>query len=272
MKMLFDPARARFAIVGALLLSSSAWALSPGGGATTDTFADYAVAGPHAVMSEASGSTCTVFRPVTLTDDHPVILWGNGTSTQVSAYSEGLEHWASWGYVVVAANTSNAGTGEQMLDCLDGISGSAIADSLDLTRVGTTGHSQGGGGSLMAGRDERITATAPIQPYVVGLGHDSASQGDQTGPMLLLSGSSDFVASPSRNQAPVYQAANVPVFWANSQGTSHFAPIGDLGVYRGITTAWWDYQLKGDQDAADLFAGPCLGCDAEGWDVQRKGF
>lgn len=68
----------------------------------------------------------------------------------------------------------------------------------------------------------------------------------------------------------MYQAANVPVFWANSQGASHFAPIGDLGVYRGITTAWWDYQLKGDQDAADLFAGPCLGCDAEGWDVQQR--
>lgn len=270
MTTFFKPAGRCFAVTGLFLLSSTAFALNPGGGAA-DPFAPYAEAGPHAVVSEASGSECTVFRPATLDDDHPVILWGNGTSTSVSFYRQGLQHWASRGYVVVAANTGNSGSGEEMLDCLDSVSAAPYAASLDFSRVGTSGHSQGGGGALMAGRDERITATAPMQPYIQGLGHDISSNDEQAGPMLLLSGSTDFLAPPDSNQAPVFQRANVPVFWANSQGTSHFEPIGNFGDYRGMSTAWWDYQLKNDESAANLFTGPCLGCDLEGWVIERKG-
>ena len=251
-----------------LLFSAQALALNTGGG--NDPFAPYAEEGPHAVTSEAAGDECTVFRPAQLDDNHPVILWGNGTGTSPNFYSGGLEHWASWGYVVVAANTTNSGTGEEMLGCLDEISASAMADQLDLSKVGTSGHSQGGGGSIMSGQDERVTATAPMQPYVQGLGHASSSQDKQSGPMLLLSGSADFLAGPENNQAPVFEVTNVPVFWANSEGTSHFAPIGRFGVYRGMSTAWWEFQLKGDGEAADLFTGPCLGCELEGWIIQRK--
>ncbi|TVP53144.1 MAG: alpha/beta hydrolase, partial [Halomonadaceae bacterium] len=84
-------------------------------------------------------------------------------------------------------------------------------------------------------------------------------------------GSADFLAGPNSNQRPVFERTNVPVFWANSQGTSHFAPIGNFGVYRGMSTAWWEFQLKGDSDAADLFTGPCLGCDINGWVIQTRG-
>lgn len=255
------------AVVGGILLSTGVLAMTPGG----DSLAAYAETGPFATTSQSGGFSCTIYRPVNLQGDHPVILWGNGTGASPSTYGSGLRHWASWGFVVAAANTSNAGSGEEMLDCLDYLQRTSYANQLDFSNVGASGHSQGGGGTIMAARDGRITATAPVQPYILGLGHDTSSQYQQTAPMLLLSGSADTLAGPTLNQAPVYRRVDVPVFWATLSGASHFEPVGNFGDYRGITTAWWLYQLTDDADAADLFTGPCEVCDLSDWDVERKG-
>ncbi|TVP59198.1 MAG: alpha/beta hydrolase, partial [Halomonadaceae bacterium] len=174
------------ATAGALLISAPVWSLNLIGGGSGNPFSKYASTGPHTTVSEAAGSECTVYRPANLTSGHPVILWGNGTGTGPGTYQGGLNHWASWGYVVVAANTQNAGSGEEMLGCLDYLTDNTMASQLNLNRVGTSGHSQGGGGSLMSGRDSRITATAPMQPYIQGLGHDQSSLDQQAGTMLLL--------------------------------------------------------------------------------------
>src|SRR5690606_7389899 len=102
---------------------------------------------------------------------------GNGTGTAPSGYSALLNHWASHGFVVAAANTTNAGSGQEMIACLDylveqnGRGSGTYAGKLNLDAVGSSGHSQGGGGSIMAGQDSRVTATAPFQPFVLGLGH-----------------------------------------------------------------------------------------------------
>jgi hypothetical protein len=249
------------------MLSTNAFGF--GGGNAAD---DYADNGGRAVIQQSVGFGCTMYRPGNLTANHAVIIWGNGTGSSPSTYASLLRHWASWGFVVVAANTSNAGTGSDMISCLNAVQSSSIGGQLS-SQVGTSGHSQGGGGSIMAGRDSRVNATAPIQPYTAGLGHSSSSQSQQQGPMLLLSGSSDFIASPGINQAPVFSRANVPVFWATRSGASHFEPVGDGGDFRGISTAWFLYQLTGDDNAAELFEGNNCGfCNASGWDVERKGF
>jgi predicted dienelactone hydrolase len=260
---------AGLAVIASLVFSTAALAVNPGGSGPD---AAYAQTGPNSVTQQSGGTSCTIYRPTNLTTGHPVILWGNGTGSSPSSYAAGLRHLASHGFVVAAANTSNAGTGTDMLGCLSWLTSSSLRGSLNLERVGTSGHSQGGGGSIMAGRDSRIDATAPVQPYTIGLGHQTSSQSQQRGPMLLLSGSSDTIASPSINQAPVFSRANVPVFWATRNGASHFEPVGDFGDFRGITTAWFLYQLRGDATAGQLFTGTCRMCSASGWSVQRKGF
>ncbi|WP_228276819.1 alpha/beta hydrolase [Marinobacter sp. JSM 1782161] len=260
----------RIAAIGAvssLILCGNALAMTPGG----DSLAPYEETGPFNTTTQAGGLSCTIYRPASLQDDHPVILWGNGTGGTPSTYGDGLEHWASWGFVVAAANTSNAGSGEEMLDCLDYLENASYSNQLDFSNVGASGHSQGGGGTIMAARDARITATAPVQPYILGLGHETSSQYQQTAPMLLLSGSDDTLAGPTLNQQPVYLRVDVPVFWATLDGAGHFEPVGDFGDFRGLTTAWWLYQLTGDADAADLFTGPCVVCDLSDWDVESKG-
>ncbi|HEY8538176.1 MAG TPA: hypothetical protein VIL28_04865 [Steroidobacteraceae bacterium] len=269
MKSTFLSRRKTVVAAIATVMITSSFAITPGGG---DPSSRYASAGPFAVTQQAGGTSCTIYRPTNLTSGHPIILWGNGTGASPSTYASGLRHWASYGFVVAAANTSNAGTGSEMLGCLNWLANSSLRGALDLNRVATSGHSQGGGGSIMAGRDSRIDATAPIQPYILGLGHQTSSQSQQRGPMLLLSGSSDIIAGPTLNQAPVFARANVPVFWATRSGASHFEPVGDFGDFRGITTAWFLYQLRGDAQAAALFTGQCQMCSASGWSVQRKGF
>lgn len=256
-----------FTVLIAMAFSVSVFAASPGGG----PLGQYAQTGPYATTEERGGLSCTIYRPRNLEGGHPVILWGNGTGASPGTYEGGLEHWASWGFVVAAANTSNAGSGEEMLACLDYLGRSGIAGQLDFSNVGASGHSQGGGGTLMAARNNRITATAPVQPYILGLGHDTSSQYQQTAPMLLLSGSADTLAGPTLNQAPVFRRADVPIFWATLSGASHFEPVGNMGDYRGITTAWWLFQLEDDGSAAELFTGPCSVCDLSNWDVERKG-
>ncbi|WP_217351374.1 hypothetical protein [Aquisalimonas sp. 2447] len=143
--------------------------------------------------------------------------------------------------------------------------------NLDMDRVGTSGHSQGGGGAIMAGQDERITATAPMQPYTIGLGHDTSSQSNQNGPMFLMSGSSDSIAGPTLNQSPVFSRANVPVFWGTLQGAGHFEPMGSAGDFRGPSTAWMRYYLMDDGDAAAMFFGnDCVLCESGDWDVDTS--
>lgn len=269
-----------------LLLAASAQASNPtpppSGGVDSGfpAVSSFDRSGPFATTSSREGPSCTVYRPRTLGENdrrHPIIIWGNGTGASPSGYAGLLDHWASHGFVVAAANTSNAGSGQEMLACLDylvqqnGRSTGTYASKLNVNRVGSSGHSQGGGGSIMAGQDNRITVTAPFQPYVLGLGHNTSSQRNQNGPMFLMTGSSDTLAGPTLNGRPVFRNANVPVFWGNLRGAGHFVPAGNGGDYRGPSTAWYRFHLMGDSNAESLFYGRNCGlCSDRNWEVQRK--
>jgi len=276
------------AMTATLLLSSAAFATNPGSpGTPPDTpgspfpsVSNFASSGPYSTTDSREGS-CRVYRPRTLGQNgvrHPIILWGNGTGTTPTTYGSLLRHWASHGFVVAAANTTNAGTGTDILRCLDLMitennrSFGTFAGKLNVGRVGVSGHSQGGGGSIMAGQDNRITVTAPMQPYTLGLGHRSSSQSRQNGPMFLMTGGGDTIALPSLNARPVYNAANVPVFWGERSRVSHFEPTGNAGAYRGPSTAWFRYHLMDDNNARNTFYGSsCTLCTDRSWTVRKKG-
>jgi predicted dienelactone hydrolase len=227
---------------------------------------------------------CTVYRPATLGGAgdlrHPVVVWGNGTGTPTEiVYEWLLTHWASHGFIVVAANTPNAGTGTEMLRCLDWVQaqdaspGSPYAGHVATGAVATSGHSQGGGGAIMAGRDARITVTVPFMAYTQGLGYDAGAAAEQKGPMLLMSGSADTIAPPAANQLPVFQQTSVPTFWGTLAGADHvtFALGGEAG-YLAPSTAWLRLFLMCDDGARAMFYGPtCTLCTDSTWTVKRKG-
>lgn len=250
-------------------------------GAPFPAVANFDRNGPYTTISQSEGPSCRVYRPRDLGQGgvrHPLILWGNGTGAGPSTYGRLLSHWASHGFVVAAAETSNAGTGREMLACLDYLVREndapygTYSGKLNTGRVGTSGHSQGGGGSIMAGQDTRVRTTAPIQPYTLGLGHNRASQQRQQGPMFLMSGGGDTIAFPYLNAQPVYRRANVPVFWGERRSVSHFEPVGGGGAYRGPSTAWFRFQLMDDQSARATFYGTqCSLCTSRSWSVERRG-
>lgn len=242
---------------------------------------DAAVRGAFETLEEdADGVPCTIFRPAVLGEGglrHPVIIWGNGTLGFPSVYAAGLDHLASHGFIVAAANTSNAGTGEEMLDCLDWVhaendrTGSPYEGHVHLAGAGATGHSQGGGGAIMTGTDPRVVVTAPLLPYVLGLGHDSDSQSAQTGPMFLASGGKDAIATREANQQEVFDNANVPVFWATSNEADHLAAMGDLDEFLRPVTAWFRLHLMGDEGQRTIFYGAsCELCTDDAWTIERK--
>jgi predicted dienelactone hydrolase len=221
-------------------------------------------------VDERTDRGCTIFAPVELSGGHPVILWGNGTGAKVSSYRPVLRHLATHGFVVVAANTPEAGTGAEMLACLDQVGKGSLAPKLDLSKVGAMGHSQGAWGAIQAGRDGRIKATAPIQPGGGNMRIEAVTA--QSAPMLLISGGDDRIAPPARAQALIFRTAPVPVVWATLKGAGHLAPADDPGSrYREATAAWFSWRLKGDAEAAKLFDGAACGfCNAREWIVERK--
>lgn len=224
------------------------------------------------------GLHCRVFHSTLLEDGkHPIVVWGNGTHAAPAHYRDLLEHWASHGFVVVAAMAPNAGRGVEMRSCLNLIldenvkNDSVFAHKLIADRIGVAGHSQGGGGALMLGRDARITTTIAIQPYILGERHNPTASANQNGPVLLLSGAEDTAARPETHQQPVFEQANVPVTWLTLRGASHLAPMATGGSYRGPMTAWLRWQLMEDTQARRLLdSDTCVLCADERWQVRHR--
>jgi len=212
--------------------------------------------GPYAV-TVARESAHTYYSPTTLGANglrHPVILWGNGTFNTPSTYDAFLRHLASHGFIVVAANTSNSGTGREILAGLDnltaknGQSTNRFFAKVDLTRVAAMGYSQGGGGAMNAARDPRVDTTVAIQPW-------QASTSGIRVPTLYVAGSSDAVVSSSSVRGYFNASTGVPAAFGVFGGATHFEVLGDGGRFRGPATAWVRYFLMADANAKSTFIG-----------------
>ncbi|MGW4525834.1 poly(ethylene terephthalate) hydrolase family protein [Amycolatopsis sp. NPDC004378] len=224
--------------------------------------------GPYAVVSEPLDAGHTVFRPANLGGGkHAVILWGNGTGATPAVYAPLLSHLASYGFVVAAADTTNSGSGQEMLDgartlvAENSRPGSEYFGRIDTAHIGATGHSQGGGGAIAAGADPLVTTTVPIEPGPLG------SVPALHGPVFFLAGQFDVIVPPGLLVLPRYYAASqVPAVYGELAGATHFTAAGDAGGFRGAITAWFRYWLAGDPQARGVFFGPgCTLCADPAW-------
>lgn len=268
----------RALVAGAVLAATLVVAAPPGVEAQTNgcpsVGSNFASSGPFDVTVE-SASNHTYYSPENLgsqgCDTHPVILWGNGTFLSPSSYSAYLNHLASHGFIVAAANTSNAGSGAQMLDGLDnltsfnGDSSSRYYQRVDLDNVGATGHSQGGGGSINAGKDSRVDVVFPLQPW-------SQNQNNLDAASIFFAGGSDNIVSASSVHNRYESVQNrLPAAYAELSGAGHLVVLGNASGYRGPSTAWARWLLMGDADAAAEFVGSNCGlCTANNWDYEKN--
>jgi hypothetical protein len=224
---------------------------------------DYLRQGPHQVQVQEEAVN-TYYFPADLSVDapHPVILWGNGTITAPSWYDGLLRHMASHGFIVAAANTSNAGSGQEMLNGLDELtawnqeSGNEFNQMVDLEHVGTTGHSQGAAGAVRAAADPRVDTMFPIEG-----GASNATEGPDTA--LYLAGEGDPFNTSMRT---AFDAASIPAAYAEVAGASHLTPLGNGGTFRAGAAAWALFQLRGDTTAQAQFVGAECGlCASDAW-------
>ncbi|MDQ3403715.1 MAG: acetylxylan esterase [Actinomycetota bacterium] len=267
------------AACASLVFSSSAAAdvVEPGiGSGCPSVNGNWAGPGPFAVTKQVSLTGHTIFRPAQLGSlgcaKHPVILWGNGTFATPSFYADLLWHWASHGFIVAAANTTQAGSGDAMLRGLDYLTrensaaGSVFHGKVDTGMVGATGHSQGGGGAINAGEDPRVDVTIPIEPGPFG------TIDLLRGPMFILGGENDTTVNPDLLVIPRYEDADhIVAIYGELAGASHLTPMGDGGGFRGPMTAWFRFFLMGDEQGRDDFFGPgCGNCVSPIWSDFRR--
>jgi hypothetical protein len=214
----------------------------------------------------------TVFYPGCMAEGEkfPLLTWANGTCAMPEGYGPLLRMVASYGYIVVAANTVQTGSGAQQRKAIDFMlaenakMGSKYFGHVDADKIGAFGHSQGGGSTVAAADDARV------KTVVIFNGGTSASK-----PYLAISGDNDIAGAIGGFKNAVMAAQRPAAYlWyhqipasVNGSTTGATAP-GHLTLMMepervtGVTTAWFDMMLKEKPEAKTMFVGDtCTLCD-----------
>jgi dienelactone hydrolase len=156
-----------------------------------------------------------------------------------------------------------------------------LGGHIDDSRIAVMGHSCGGLQALAAGADPRVDTVVAFASGVYnrpsgGLSGVAITKDDLERlhtPVAYILGGPDDIAFPNGSD-DFARIDHVPVMLAN-------LPVGHGGTFRlanggdwaRVGTAWLDWQLKGDRQAARWFVGTgCRLCTSFGWTVQRKQF
>ncbi|WP_194814499.1 alpha/beta hydrolase [Nocardia sp. XZ_19_385] len=295
-------------LVGVAQADSDPYVPNPGIEAT------YFQPGPWAVTErlgfgccDSTGAKFDLWHPSELEARHSIVVWGDGTGAVPKQYSYLLRHLASWGFVVVATENQQTGSGQEIIESLDFLlkqaadPASVFYRKLDPDSVGAMGHSQGASGVLNALKraQGRIKTAVPLElPARVWCLTGNWCPDTSTltaSSVFLVNGSEDSLISPSHQPLPwqtsglqsnqaFFEAipAHLPKVWATLNGPNHNDVQGQptcagasfpctTGVYGylGYPTAWLMSQLRGDAKARRAFVvGGELSTPSANWSNQ----
>ena len=259
--------------------------------------------GPHSalMLAEASLPTHTLFRPNDISqfdadNPLPLIVWGNGACFDSPwEHINFLNEIASHGFLVIATGTFPEEEGEpittrsassKLRDAMDWAiaqneaEDSAYFEKVATQRIAASGMSCGGLQALEVAGDERITAlliansglfnspgaNMPMMPQLP----KSQLEKIHSPTLYLLGGPSDIAYENGMDD--VERINHVPVFVGNldvGHGGTYGQPYG--GEYGKVATAWFQWQLKDDETAGELFVGEPAGLSQmPGWDYAKK--
>lgn len=260
--------------------------------------------GPHKALmaTDSTLATHTIFRPQDLRPfgkkaKLPIIVWGNGACANSPwEHVNFLSEVASHGFLVVAIGPMPAlgqrgGPGGPTTSALltdainwalaqNGDKSSQYYNKLDPTKIAASGMSCGGLQALEVAPDPRLTTVMVCNSGI--LGNPGGGMGGMprltkdhltklhTPTIYLLGGEKDIAYN---NGMDDFRRINeVPVFAANlnvGHGGTYSRPHG--GDFAIVATAWFQWQLKGDGQAAKMFGGEPSGvAKREGWKVEKK--
>jgi predicted alpha/beta-hydrolase family hydrolase len=254
------------------------------------------------MATDSTLATHTIFRPQDLRPfgkktKLPIIVWGNGACANSPwEHVNFLSEVASHGFLVIAIGPMPAvgqrgGPGGPTQSALltdainwaiaqNGDKTSPYYNKLDATKIAASGMSCGGLQALEVAPDPRLTTVMVCNSGI--LGNPGGGMGGMprlakehlaklhTPTIYLLGGERDIAYN---NGMDDFRRINhVPVFAANlnvGHGGTYSRPHG--GDFAIVATAWFQWQLKGDRQAAKMFVGEPSGvAKMEGWKVEKK--
>lgn len=260
--------------------------------------------GPYKALmaSDSTLPTHTVFRPKDLgalgrKAKLPIIAWGNGACANSPwEHVNFLSEIASHGFLVVAigpmpAEGQRGGPGgpTKAVMLTDAINWAIARDSdktspyyhkLDVARIAVAGMSCGGLQALEVAPDPRITTAVICNSGILpdpargmgGMPKLTKAQLEKlhTPTLYILGGEKDIAYANGMDDFT--RINHVPVFAANLNvghgGTYSRVHGGDFAI---VATAWFQWQLKGDKQAAKMFEGePCGVARMAGWKAEKK--
>ena len=269
--------------------------------ATVRTVEDGGTGSYSAIMStDNSLPTHTIFRPKDLSafgkqNKLPIIGWGNGACANSPwEHVNFLSEVASHGFLVIAIGPmpqegekgGGKSTSSQMTDAINWAiaqnsdKNSPLFNTIDVSKIAVSGMSCGGLQTLETAPDPRVTTTVVcnsgifINPGSGFPGMPNLKKDDllklHTPTLYLLGGEKDIAYG---NGMDDYSKINhVPVFVANmnvGHGGTYGQPHG--GEFAKVATAWFKWQLKGDNEAGKFFTGnPCGLSQNPVWKVEKK--
>jgi hypothetical protein len=226
---------------------------------------DYGARGPLMTQRDTNtgpGSAYDIFRPTTLGPNprkNPIISWANGTLFGVDQYQMLLDHWASHGFVVIAAHsqsTAGGGTHTAGIDWLvaeNSRSGSTYFGFLDTSAIGAAGHSQGGGATIAAGSGKPklagIVTTLPLMP-ILSFEADKTIVMRQTAAMFNINATMDTRDPTGAVANQIYDGSNRELVQAAFIGIHEDAMSTAM---HAPTLAWFRFRLMGDDRAKAMF-------------------
>jgi hypothetical protein len=179
-------------------------------------------------------------------DDYPVVVWANGTSVDETTnptcfYEAGLENLASRGFVVIAPNEGQTGSGEELGGAVDiahvldvvNTPSNPFYDKLDTDRIAAAGHSQGAVGAINAARvepdgviDSVLALSMPDQDWITFYNSPNLFLGGLS-PCEWLAGEAE--CEPLVIPPDATDELGVPMFFARGTGLQNEScPIDDL--------------------------------------------
>lgn len=200
---------------------------------------------------------------------YPVVIVLNGTGVLPKKYKALFKHLASWGFVVIGNDDGSTGFGKSADETIDLIisensnSNSIFYGKLDLDNIGITGHSQGGAGvftatSIMEHKDKYKTAVA-LSPTHEEMAHQFGWKYDLTKiniPILMIAGTNgDFETEaviPIEKMIKMYNKIPSSKVMLRRIGAEHGQMLYSAD---GYVTAWFMWQLQGDEEASRAFVG-----------------
>ena len=208
-----------------------------------------ATAGPFAVATTSVSSLVsgfgggTIYYPTTAGSYAAIAICPGFTATQSSIAWIG-RRIATHGFVVFTINTNSTldqppSRSTQLMAALRYLtdsSNSTVRSRVDANRLGVGGHSMGGGGTLMAVRDNpSLKAAVPMTPWSTTKSFTTVRV-----PTIVIGAENDSVAPVGSHSIPFYTSlpGSLDKAYAELNNASHFAPNSTNTPIGRYSVAW----------------------------------